>query len=507
AFGVAGKEMDSANKFDIVVVGCGVAGISTVHHLITEKEYKGKIAILEARSRTGGRIEGMTIDGNHVELGANWIHGLINNPIYSLATKYKLVDPLQPGLTLKPSKEYHICGVLSNGEVVPLTTIDNIYKTYFCILKKAENYYKKFLDGDEVNVVDFQDSVGCFIEKEVENYLKINCPNGSSTERAIFDQLIKRETCIAGCHSMNEVSLKYFGAYEELPGGNLTIPGGYSQILLCLLNTVKNKLKEENREDHLNILLKHEVQKIKWSGVGKKGAELVEITCSNGAVFKCNHVVVTIPLGVLKNNVQTLFEPKLPQYKLDCIQSMGFGVVNKIYLEYKTRLCPYFWASDLDELFCFWSGVGDEWFTKIYSFTKVTDRCIIGWVSGKEAETVENLNGVDISNCLTKWLRVFTNKPDFPEPENIYVTKWGSDKFSMGSYSYISTKSTVRDIELLSQPIYSDPGEDKPQIVFAGEACHPSFFSTVHGAYISGRKAAFYLLDIENEKDTKSSLK
>jgi hypothetical protein len=35
----------------------------------------------------------------------------------------------------------------------------------------------------------------------------------------------------------------------------------------------------------------------------------------------------------------------------------------------------------------------------------------------------------------------------------------------------------------------------QPILVFAGEATHNSFYSTVHGAFLSGRKAAYYLLD------------
>ncbi len=33
--------------------------------------------------------------------------------------------------------------------------------------------------------------------------------------------------------------------------------------------------------------------------------------------------------------------------------------------------------------------------------------------------------------------------------------------------------------------------------MFAGEATHSSFYSTVHGAFLSGRKAAYYLLDVD----------
>lgn len=40
-------------------------------------------------------------------------------------------------------------------------------------------------------------------------------------------------------------------------------------------------------------------------------------------------MLVTVPLGVLKES-SIKFEPPLPQRKLDSIQRMGFGVLNKV---------------------------------------------------------------------------------------------------------------------------------------------------------------------------------
>lgn len=60
---------------------------------------------------------------------------------------------------------------------------------------------------------------------------------------------------------------------------------------------------------------------------------------------------------------------------------------------------------------------------------------------------------------------------------------------------------------------YSGP---QPAVLFAGEHCHPSFYSTVHGAYLSGREAAQVLcvpdtppevvLDVEGTADLSSWL-
>lgn len=45
----------------------------------------------------------------------------------------------------------------------------------------------------------------------------------------------------------------------------------------------------------------------------------VEVICDNGKRFIGDHVICTIPLGVLKHHVNTLFQPPLPSYKLEAI--------------------------------------------------------------------------------------------------------------------------------------------------------------------------------------------
>lgn len=58
-----------SNFYNTIIVGAGMAGSSTAYHLLCENNYKGKVLILEARNRIGGRVNGMTIAGKHVELG------------------------------------------------------------------------------------------------------------------------------------------------------------------------------------------------------------------------------------------------------------------------------------------------------------------------------------------------------------------------------------------------------------------------------------------------------
>lgn len=41
-------------------------------------------------------------------------------------------------------------------------------------------------------------------------------------------------------------------------------------------------------------------------------------------------VLVTVPLGCLKESALTMFDPVLPKWKLDAIKRLGFGNLNKV---------------------------------------------------------------------------------------------------------------------------------------------------------------------------------
>ncbi|MGJ3233088.1 MAG: FAD-dependent oxidoreductase [Oceanicaulis sp.] len=63
------------------------------------------------------------------------------------------------------------------------------------------------------------------------------------------------------------------------------------------------------------------------------------------------------------------------------------------------------------------------------------------------------------------------------------VTRWGRDPFALGSYSFLARGASREDRLALAEPV----GE---RLFFAGEACEPDKPSTVHGAVMSGRRAA-----------------
>jgi hypothetical protein len=76
----------------------------------------------------------------------------------------------------------------------------------------------------------------------------------------------------------------------------------------------------------------------------------VQVVCEDGSRYYADHVICTIPLGVLKEKAATLFSPSLPQYKLDSINRLLFGTVDKILLEYERP----FLNPDVSEVMLLW---------------------------------------------------------------------------------------------------------------------------------------------------------
>ncbi len=69
------------------------------------------------------------------------------------------------------------------------------------------------------------------------------------------------------------------------------------------------------------------------------------------------------------------------------------------------------------------------------------------------------------------------------QPVGHVITRWRSDPFAFGSYSFLAKGSTPADRSVIAEPLDGT-------VFFAGEAVHRDFPATVHGAYLSGLDAA-----------------
>ena len=149
------------------------------------------------------------------------------------------------------------------------------------------------------------------------------------------------------------------------------------------------------------------------------------IECENGQFYYTDHIICTIPLGVLKEKHSTLFSPGLPEPKLKSMDKLKFGTVNKIYLQYDQP----FLTPQISEVILLWDNkcesvsddqlpMSDKWYRKIYSFVKMSEVLLMAWICGEEARYMETLKMEEVSDTCTHILRQFLNDPLVPNPKH-----------------------------------------------------------------------------------------
>jgi len=369
-------------------------------------------------------------------------------------------------------------GCLEDGHRIPFHVVEEVFEAYETFVDRCCEYFLcKYEPPDGVR------SVGAHVQLEVDIYLASLPERDRHVRRCLFDHLLKKETVISSSHSMDEVDLVEFGTYCDLPGGNILLPGGYSSIL----GELRRDIPPET------LLLGHAATLVQWSG--PPDSPPVTVHCQNGRRFTADHLICTLPLGVLQERAATIFQPPLPPERLTAIQRLGFGTVNKIFLEYERPVLP----AGVTELLLAWEPTDESlplaqrWQKKIYSFAKLSETLLLAWVSGEEAEHMETLAYDEVGRVCTEVLAKFLGDTCVPLPKRTICTGWRSQPYTRGSYTFIKSGSSQSDIYTINAPLCA-PGDTRPRVLFAGEHCHPSFYSTVHGAYLTGRSVVKQVL-------------
>lgn len=125
-------------------------------------------------------------------------------------------------------------------------------------------------------------------------------------------------------------------------------------------------------------------------------------------------------------------------------------------------------------------------FFQFWNATSVTHLpTLVAFVSGEAAHLLESMNDDDIVLAAMDALRkVFPRETNgLPKPVETIITRWSQDPFARGTYSFMARGSTGKDYDLLAEPVGNT-------MFFAGEATMKNYPSTVHGAMLSGMRAA-----------------
>ncbi|XP_009993012.1 PREDICTED: spermine oxidase isoform X3 [Chaetura pelagica] len=466
----------------IVIVGAGLAGLSAAKALL-ESGFTD-VTILEATDRIGGRVQSVKLGHATFELGATWIHGSHGNPVYHLAEDNGLLEETTDGersvgrisLYSKNGVAYHLT---NNGQRIPKDVVEEFSDLYNEVYNLTQEFFQR---GKPVNA-ESQNSVGVFTRDVVRKRVKADPDDTEAVKRlklAMIQQYLKVESCESSSHSMDEVSLSEFGEWTEIPGAHHIIPCGFIKIVEILARSIPESV----------IQLRKPVKCIHWNQSVSKEIERV-----------ADH-------NILKKRHESLFHPRLPEEKVMAIEKLGINTTDKIFLEFEEP----FWSSECNSIQFVWEDEAESesltypeelWYKKICGFDVLYPperygHVLSGWICGEEALIMEKCDDETVAETCTEMLRKFTGNPNIPKPRRILRSSWGSNPNFRGSYSYTQVGSSGADVEKLAKPLpYAESFKTAPmQVMFSGEATHRKYYSTTHGAVLSGQREAAHLIEM-----------
>ncbi|XP_013134706.1 PREDICTED: possible lysine-specific histone demethylase 1-like isoform X2 [Papilio polytes] len=456
-------------QYDTIVVGLGSAGTTAATTLARAGR---RVLALEAQNRIGGRVNTVQFGDGVVELGAEWIHGINPSRVYDTAIKNN-ITVLSQDLTMD--------AYTSDGRQADKELVNELIE--YCL-------------GQVENTTNDNQPLGDFLTKKLKEHLNATKPSVLEDEDFMENFLDLMDQVVGnyeGSNSWNDVST--FTHYQELSGDQHMSwhRNGYKTFFELLLNTYQGGPGLPN----LNIKLNTEVTKIVWP---QKPLTPVEVTCSNGEVFKADNVIITVSIGVLKERHTSLFKPSLPIDKVQAIDNLTIGVMDKIVFTFDKA-----WWPNLHTFFAFlWRREEkkkvleeDRWITKIFGASTPlgSSNTLTLWTSGDAGKLVEKLpEDVVKRKCIELLQRFLGANTTVPEPTGMLRTTWFTNPYTRGSYSYDSVTSMKYPNSRadLGKPLVDSAGV--PKVLFAGEATDLTHFSTVHGASDSGFREAMRLL-------------
>lgn len=324
---------------------------------------------------------------------------------------------------------------------------------------------------------------------------------------ALFEWFLRYEAIENGCDSMNEVSIASYTDWTDFcDGALLNFRDGYETLLHWFCSQVSADKVIHLSQEVMNI----EIMKANpFTPMRVRYRDTK--TKSQTAIIECSHVIMTASIGFLKKHQDTMFSPPLPDRKRRLIKKLGFGTVNKIFLQFDKP----FWidpSGDSTGIKLVWKDQDQSiryptWVHDIISFEGVRRQpnILVGWIGGHGARLMEEDSDAVIGQVCLRILRQFLPR-DHEKPSkllNCFTTRWHSNSYTCGSYSFRSMRSNDEEVEGLHEPVFADRTELEPltapripRLLFAGEATAGKLYSTTHGAIITGWREADRLISI-----------
>jgi monoamine oxidase len=435
----AGASIDACSfrparpPYDVIVLGAGMAGMAAARDLVRSGL---DVVVIEARDRVGGRMETNTEQSPHgLEVGAQMVHG-------SRAPTWELIREL--GIETRPLRGWprwqwtHAGGFRQQSpehraEVV--RRLDDAYHAY----RGEDIAYQSFV-----------------------------APLKFSEE----DLGLVNEYALSWSAEPSEVSLQAAmedsASWEEYLDQNYQVVGGYSSLARKMAGTLGDRVQ-----------LSSPVIGIRW----KRGK--VRVSCRREGQeerLQARRVIVTLPIGILQSG-RPVFDPALPGWKRHAIDSLHMGRVVVIHFLFD----DWFWRQPPQPVQGWGAHQGRVSFYDPHPQGKGMP-ALEAWVTGLAAQQLSDLGEKQGLDRALGWIEeALPTSNARKRVQWSTLRDWIRDPYALGSYSYTKPGGTTQ------RSVLATPIDDT--LFFAGEATQPApHYQTVHGAYLSGRRAAREIL-------------
>lgn len=407
----------------VLIIGAGISGIAAAKSL---KTVGLEPIILEAGYKIGGRIKTEQKNGMMLEYGASTIHGNSTNPITQIAR-----DAGASLLNTNSGDSY-----VYDEKGIPISQEKlNGYNTNYNIL----------LDQIKFNAAQNK-SVTAVISEINPEYLN----------DLIMRYLITTKLEFNAGASIDKLSSLYCNDNEKFLGEDLVVINGFDNVINYLASG-------------LNILTNYEVKSINY-----KDSKIIVGT--QRGEFEAEHVLITVPLGVLQNQ-KISFDPLLPTQKAEAIMRLKMSSNEKLFMKFGSSTYDHPGYS---------FGVTSSLYGRLNYFLNMdkyaSNNAFTAFLLGNYGDTLSWGDAYQWTNlaCEIFW-NVFHTTKYFPS--YYYGSQWKKDPNFCGAYSYVPVGAHASDYDIIAEDIGK-------KLFFAGEHTNRQYRGTVHGAYLSGVEAA-----------------
>jgi polyamine oxidase len=443
-----GQTTANQSPVTVIVIGAGMAGLVAARLL---HDSGCHVIVLEARNRLGGRIWTDARLGAPCDLGASWVHGADNNPL----TAWCRALGIGLAITSEETRFVFAGGQFqAEGKVLDRAWRGQLYAKR--AIQRLSARVQRDLAAGRTPHTSLADALEPLLTSRRlrpldQQVLAWRVAMAEGVQGAPADQLDLRE---------------WFP--KEVAMVNALPRGGYSQLT-------------NDAARGLTIHLNQPVQGIRYNATG------VTVTTTENS-YHADVALITVPLGILKSE-KVAFDPPLPPAKTQAIARIGYGgdgVLNKLIL----RFPHIFWAENRNRFLALLDeptrrGIFTSW---ISLWPIVQQPILMSFTDGYTGANFDR-NGADeevLQQGMSTLRRMFGLT--VPEPIDFVFTRWLSDPWAMGSYSYPAVGNSSTDRVIYAEPV-------NQRLYFAGEATHLTHYGTVHAALESGEKAAWQIAE------------